>query len=818
VDEEALRELLLKTFLGEAQENIQAVLQSVEQLRGGTDALGADGVADLYRRVHSMKGAAGTVGIQVVQRLCHSMETLLRGVQRGTHRVDEEFLDVLTRAMDLVAACVDAGGDQGVEAVDAMVSEAALDDLLKSHEIPGSELAGKTTGSTPSILSMVGSANAGSPKVSASHSRAPPAPLPGVEEAIDELSALSDTSALLEAISEADLAASLTGQQRAASTSTGLGSRVRDTASVTSRGRRARVEEVLRVPVSRIEALSQQAEVLRDLPIRNGHAVDTVRSIVVELDDLERMYVSNVEFLSELIEGMALEADQARMQRFLEREGQYMAALRSQVKGLVETLSDNYFQAQTGTETLLDALHDIRVMPLRDLAFPLVRMVRETARGLGKRARLTLEGADLVLDKAILDRLATPLDHILRNALDHGLEGPEERQRHGKSAEGTVRLSASLDEGHAVVQLQDDGRGIDAGRIRDRAVAIGLITAEAAAEVSDDEAIRLIFEHGFSTRDEATHLSGRGLGLDIVRDAVETMGGRIEVHTELTRGTTFRLILPLRIASARGITVAVGSDHYLLPLLAVERALFLRDAEMVQVGDHVELCLEDEYLPIADLNEIIDSTVSQVPEDERAVVVLRSFDRKAAFLLDRILGAHDYVQRHPGALAMALPYVAGATTRQDGTLAVVLDSSELVRTATGAGRGWRPSVDSGSRHVACILVVDDSVTSRTLERHILEAAGYRVVLAEDGLEALEQLEREPVDLVVSDIEMPMCDGIEFVTRMRDDPRFQDVPVILVTSLGTDDDRKRGLDAGADAYIIKSVFDQKKLLETVETYL
>jgi two-component system chemotaxis sensor kinase CheA len=455
-------------------------------------------------------------------------------------------------------------------------------------------------------------------------------------------------------------------------------------------------------------------------------------------------------------------------------------------------------------ERLLDGLKGaaiaMRTLPLSSIVSPLPRAVRDLAGETGKEVELVVEGADTELDRVILERLPELLVHLLRNAIAHGIEAPDERVQAGKPARGRLQLRAEQRGGMVEVTVADDGRGVSE-KVLAEARRIGSLT-------------EVLTQPGFSTAEQVSAISGRGVGLDAVKEQVEACGGSIEVRSERGEGTEIVLRLPLALALIKVLLVERAGNVYGLPLASVEEALSL--GETMSLGGRPALELRGRSIPLGDLAQLIGASAE--PAAPRApVVVLTASGRRVAVTCDALLGEEEIVVKSLGPLLSGLSTYLGAAILGNGRIALLVDPAALVRASTEqrtTGRG--SSIAAATAPSAPkVLVVEDSLTIRELQRSILEAAGYRVQTARDGRDALTHLDRDDgIDLVVTDVEMPEVDGIELTKTIRAHTTYSALPVVIITSLGEDDDRQRGIDAGADAYMVKQKFDQHDLLETV----
>jgi two-component system chemotaxis sensor kinase CheA len=474
------------------------------------------------------------------------------------------------------------------------------------------------------------------------------------------------------------------------------------------------------------------------------------------------------------------------------------------------------------TERLQQQVRRARMLPLTTLFSPLRLQLREMARDAGKQVALGLDDGGVEADRQVLERLGEVLIHLLRNALDHGIEPADARIAAGKPAEGLITLRADVHGDRLTLIIADDGAGLDLAAIRQRALAGGERSEADLARASEAELYELIFAPGFSTRATVSKLSGRGVGLDIVRSRVERMQGHVAVRSCPGAGCTFTISLPLSLASSHGLLLRANKASYVLPLDSVRRIVQVAAGDIRMLEGNPTLLVDGRPVALVHLTALLEGQGTILLGDRHMTwhgLLIGSDERQAVCLVDAVLGEQELVVHRLPAPLQRVPCVAGATILANGQVVPILDMADLLRAALGTRRSIQLAAGSiAPVHRATVLVVDDSITTRILEKNILEADGYAVRLATDGIEALELLDQlagnGDCDLILSDIDMPRLNGFELTARIRADARFQHLPIVLVTSLDTADDRERGIAAGADAYIVKRQFDQQTLLDTI----
>ncbi|TMA11258.1 MAG: hybrid sensor histidine kinase/response regulator [Deltaproteobacteria bacterium] len=476
-------------------------------------------------------------------------------------------------------------------------------------------------------------------------------------------------------------------------------------------------------------------------------------------------------------------------------------------------------------ERLVDEIHegvkDLRLLPLSTILEPFPRMVRDLGRDLGKDVELILEGASTRLDKKILEELREPLIHLVRNSIDHGVEPPKERAQRGKPGKGKILIAARQEGGRVLISVSDDGRGLGRQEIEKTAVQRGIASTEEISRWQDEELWELIFRAGFSTAQNVTEVSGRGVGLDAVLARIEHLKGSLSTESRLDKGVTFTLSLPLTLSTAHALLFRTGGDVYCLPADALEKTLLLSPDQISSVEGKSTVVIEGVPLAFAWMAEILNLP----KESENGTIpalLLRTQRGRAVLGVEALLGEEEIVVKGLGKLLSQVPHVSGGTILGKGQIALILNPNDLVRSLAHQGvarHSPTPSLSPSSPpRQKRVLVAEDSLTTRTLEKNILEAAGFDVTTAVDGEDALIKLYEKSFDIVISDIQMPRMDGFGLIERLKKESRFKDIPVILVTSLQTEADKKRGIEAGADAYITKGTFDQKHLLDIIQRFV
>jgi two-component system sensor histidine kinase and response regulator WspE len=457
--------------------------------------------------------------------------------------------------------------------------------------------------------------------------------------------------------------------------------------------------------------------------------------------------------------------------------------------------------------------------PFADVLAGQARMVRDLGRSLGKSVRLDVDGASTQVDRDVLEKLEAPLTHLLRNAVDHGIESAEVRARAGKPEEGSIQLLARHHAGMLVLELQDDGGGVDLDRLRTAILRRQLSTEETIGRLSEEELLSFLFLPGFSMREQVTEVSGRGVGLDAVQHMVRQLRGGIRMEQVAGQGARFHLEVPLTLSVVRSLVVSIGGEAYAFPLAHIERMRRLAPDEIVQLEGRQQFWHEGRHVGLMSASQLLQRPDGEAAPDEIPVVVIRERENAYGVAVEKFIGERTLVVVPLDARLGKVQDVSAGALLDDGTPVLILDVEDMLRSvekllATGRLERIDPTGRLSGPSRKRVLVVDDSLTVRELERKLLLGRGYDVAVAVDGMDGWNALRSEHFDLVITDIDMPRMDGIELVTLIRRDTRLQSLPVMVVSYKDREEDRRRGLDAGADYYLAKASFHDEALLDAV----
>ncbi|MBV7576120.1 hybrid sensor histidine kinase/response regulator [Pseudomonas sp. PDM32] len=745
---------LLELFSLEAEAQTQVLSAGLLALE--RDPTLADQLESCMRAAHSLKGAARIVGVDAGVSVAHVMEDCLVSAQEGRLLLRPEHIDALLQGTDLLMRIATPGNNPQASDIEAYVSlMARLLDPTAPLVVPAEPVMAE------SIIAEL-MLEAPAPKVEPPTSvvEPPPAPAP------------------------------------------------RKTKRTTENG-----ERVLRVTAERLNSLL-------DLSSKSLVETQRLKPHLATMQRLKRMQSNSLRALENLNVHLKDHALSLEAQEALEDARRLLAQSQQLLMEKNAELDEFAWQASQRAQVLYDTALACRMRPFADVLTGQVRMVRDLGRDLGKQVRLEIEGEKTQVDRDVLEKLEAPLTHLLRNAVDHGIELPEQRLLAGKPAEGLIRLRASHQAGLLVLELSDDGNGVDLEKVRRSIVERNLSPAETAAQLSEEELLTFLFLPGFSLRDRVTEVSGRGVGLDAVQHMVRQLRGAVVLEQTAGEGSRFHLEVPLTLSVVRSLVVEVGDEAYAFPLAHIERMCDLEPVDIVQVEGRQHFWHEGRHVGLVAASQLLHRPASQSSGQTLKVVVIRERDAIYGVAVERFIGERTLVVLPLDERLGKVQDISAGALLDDGSVVLIVDVEDMLRSVEkllNTGRLERIARHSNQVVEAArkrILVVDDSLTVRELQRKLLLNRGYDVAVAVDGMDGWNALRSEDFDLLITDIDMPRMDGIELVTLLRRDNRLQSLPVMVVSYKDREEDRRRGLDAGADYYLAKASFHDDALLDAV----
>jgi chemosensory pili system protein ChpA (sensor histidine kinase/response regulator) len=798
-------------------------------------------VAELQRQLHTLKGGARMAGISSMGDLSHELETLVINIESGlvpaddrAHTVMQASLDELARMRDLVSA--------------GTLPPPATALLAQIRRLESGDVSPPVT----TDASMAPAATAGVPASHSEEAATPPhdyapsaqvAQTPSAEPAsFPDAIAPNDEVFTHVPAAQRPAAAPGSAQLGLSPIAPAAGEDSISSLEVSSApvlpGRES-------APAERVEMARVDAELL-DTMLNNAGEVSIFRarldqqvnSIDFNLAELAR----TVTRLKDQLRGLEIETEAQVLHRHHDEDPrrddfdpleldrysalqQFSRALSetsgdvASIQGLLETLTreaQNLLKGQARVITeLQNSLMRTRMVPFQRHVQRLTRLVRQAANDTGKRAELVAQGASAELDRQMLERMVAPLEHMLRNAVVHGIEQPERRSALGKPDVGRISVSLTRDGAEVVVVVTDDGAGINVKLIREKAIALGLVDRH--AKLTDEEAMQLILEPGFSTAGHVTQAAGRGVGMDVVATEVKKLGGGLFIESTAGKGSRFTIRLPFTLAISQALIVRVAEEVYALPLATVEGVVRLprnivarhlgKDATLFEYGG--------QKYRFQQLGSFVGLGPTRLPDSDvsMSVVLIRAGEHSTALVTDELVGSREIVVKSLGPQVSGIRGIAGATILGDGRIVVILDMGTLVRSEWRAKATDTPVLDQRDRRTFA-LVVDDSITVRRVTQRLLERNGMRVLTAKDGVDAVSLLQDNLPDIILLDIEMPRMDGYEVAAHVRNDPRLKDIPIVMITSRVSEKHRARAIELGVDDYLGKP-YQESQLLDAIE---
>lgn len=764
IDQELMR-MLMETFDIELEEQIQAITEGLLVLEKGAEGNERRQVLEgVFRAAHNIKGAARGVEVSDVSDIAHHLESIFAVLKRGNRNPDGVVTDIVLESLDAMRQ--------------AMVTFKARQplDFDKGGLIDRLE---KTVALVEQQAAAVPQENKNGSAAAAINSPAAPDAAMKIERAQP-----LEPSQPVEQDNASARPAPKAGEQHVAT-------------------------DVVRVNLEKLGKLAAMMEELQVTKIEMDDHLASVQRLCSRVQELTRGWRRT---------GGSAKQSQADIENWIKRSADSVAEL-----DLASALAYREMRSSTSrlgilVESLQDNVRRMRLVPVATILRPMSRQVRDLARELNKKVDFEICGDDIEIDRVVLDGIRDPLVHLLRNALDHGIESPEQRLSKGKPAEGKLQVMVRSEGSQILMTVQDDGDGISADRIAASALKKKIVSEAELAAMEHAEILDLIFRPGFSSKEIITSISGRGVGLDVVVANLRKLKGSVLMETDEGRGTSFILRLPITLATEHGVLVRAGGMSFAIPTSAVDRIMEIKPEQIIEVEASHAIMHRGRSIPLRDLAATLELQAHEpINQKLLPVMVVAKGWESVAFLVDEIIGEREIVVKPFRLPLQSVRNITGGTLTGSGEVIMVLNPSDLVdssmRGRLGDLRGKENMPEEAK--IPRVLVVDDSITTRSLEKSILEHAGYRVGVAVDGRQAWNLLQEQTFDLVVTDVEMPQMNGFELTELIKQSERLKRMPVIIVTSLAREEDRRRGIEVGADAYIVKGQFETKILLDVVE---
>lgn len=789
-DNEAFLQELLDAFRMEAQEhidNMRSLLLDLEKLE---PAERHDAVEQVFREAHSLKGAARAVDMADVEQICQSMESIFAKCKQGELALAPDGFDVMHNSVDLVETIVNSESREGGTEVSALIETL--------RKVENGDYAAEPSKTPPPKLATPSPEPKTPSKNKAKAEASPP-------------STTVSTQPVKQQPAKSIPKPKVPSNKKKASPKKSPSESIRISTTKLD-GLLLQVEEMLSAKLSARQRIVELSNIWLQLSLWQKESAkirEQSRTLDTKLKKNKKDFSHDT--ATQIEDVLA----------FVKYQNTQLDAVQKTLDEVLQQAQQHEHDLDIKVDGLMDDMKQILTHPFSMLLDVFPKMIRDLSRAQGKKINLNIEGADIEIDRRILEEMRSPLTHLLRNSVDHGIESPKVRTANHKPEEGTINISVSQVGATKVkMTISDDGSGIDTVRLRKKAVQKGLLTQSAADALDESEAVSLIFQSALSTSKIITEISGRGLGMAIVQEKTHSLGGDIAVVTTKGLGTVFEITLPITLATFRGVLSEVAKQRFVVPTLNVDRVANINANDLETVENRETILLDGEILPVISLRRVLELQERDEPQREKlTLVVLAMAGSKIAFVVDKIVHEQEVLVKGLGTQLTRVRNVVGATILGSGDVVPILNVSDLFKSAVLADHG-RSKVSTPRDNVApkSILVVDDSMTSRSLLQNILDAAGYTVETSVDGVDAYTTLRSQSFDILISDVEMPRMNGFELATKVRADDKLKDLPIVLVTSLASQKDKERGIDSGANAYVIKSNFDQSELLKIIKNLI
>lgn len=784
---------LISDFYEEAYQNLSSMGKQFIDLENSPDD--PDIINTLFRSMHTIKGGARLLQIQKMEKLAHKLETLLDQLRTGTLKVDSDIIDILLDGKNLLSDILEEIASKGPIRTKIQGLLRRLDTVTSGKKLPEKKI--QIEEKNLDEIEQTISVEKSNPKIDDSKKSNP-----STDRDREQIIKLK------------------TRQNESIRVSTDKLDEVINTASELSVTRIHFQDEISSIHrlIRDIKKLLQRIED-SDFASMLSRVSMANEQVLFELD--EYLSTLGIKYDKDIMDIIVkrfyneLKSEATRSELTISEE---MTLLLIAATELKNTTLKNVENLELLTTRLQSGVMNFRMVPLGSLFERFPTLVRDVARQIGKKVKLEIFGSDTELDRTIINQLSDPLLHILRNSIDHGIESPEERVKQGKKDVGLVQLKSYYQGSNAVIEIKDDGKGIDKDAVIQKALEKGLVDPEELSHMSDKQIYEFIFAPGFSTAGSVTELSGRGVGMDVVMNSIKELQGFVDINSEKGKGTTFSLKIPLTLAVVRVLLFETGSRFLALPMSNISEILRISRKEIETISSRLIYELNGEIIHLVHLSKVLEmNTPSFIPE-EIPLLVLAEGTRKIGLIVDALHGRQEIVIKNMGNLLKKVPFIMGCAILSDRKLVLVLNPRDLMD-ACFEEHNHLHSIEyqNAPKRIHNILVVDDSLVHRQNVRMILTRAGYNVDEAENGFEALKMVRIKKYTILCVDVVMPLMDGIELTRRLRNLPLYRTIPILLITSKQSREDRERGIKSGANEYFEKPI-DSEVLLAAIDRYI
>ena len=777
---------ILATFTIEAQENISAMSSYLIEIENEPPESRKEELFEvLYRAAHSLKGASRAVGISDIGSLCHGFEDVMSAIRSKEIDFNSQVFDVLFQTSDLIEEVLNEKGNEISEELSNKISK-QIDNLTLTEA--GLEV--ETTYSRKNSTS--------DKKTDAKTEHTPKQEKEEINN--NEIKKKPETSKL---------------------TTTAT------TVQENSKESKNFSDDFIRISTAKLNTLLTQSEDMLSLKYSTNQRTQNLQNTINKLllwnkkaSEIQSS-TSRLKQATSINSGLnsSIEKEVSKIAQFCEWSRNQIQNIEKDLSDLLEIAEQANYTTNSKIESLLNDVKKLITIPFSTLLDGFPKMVRDISKDLDKEIKFIVIGDSIEIDRRILEQIRNPLIHILRNSIDYGIETPEVRIKNNKNEKGSITLKIEQLENNKVeLIISDDGAGINLEKLRQVYIQNENIEKKDVNKIDKEELLKYIFRSGVTTSSMVTDISGRGLGMAIAQETIEQIGGTIQVKTEKGKSTTFTIQLPLSIVTYRGVIIELADRQFIVPTQKVHSVNKISSSEIETVGNKATILLNGEIIPLVNLTEILELHSSKIPSEYIQIIVFDIKNKKIGFTIDKVIGEQEILVKKFNKQLTRVRNMLGASILGSGQVVPVLNISDLYKSASITGTSMpstQSQTESESDTQKSILIVEDSITSRTLIKNILETSGYKVTAAVDGIDGFTKLKEGVFDAVVTDVEMPRMNGFELTEKIRSEKESANLPVILITSLSKREDREKGIDVGANAYIIKSSFDQSNLLEILD---
>lgn len=821
--EDAFMAKLLATFKVEAEEHLKNLNQGLLALeKAGLQNPPQELLQTVFREAHSLKGAARSVNHDVIQLLCQSVESIFAALKQNQIELSPLIFDTLYESLDLIAKLLEAPSkaDSKMLLAEMMQKLDALLDKSPTTEIPPRESVSKNAAKTDNTAAKQPDSQIDTPSGCLPDLK--PAAQVFQKNEIPPLSKQPIAHAHAQNMTEPEGKNVEKQAPPSEETTAATEAHAIKSESISSKDASSSATKTVRVSLNKLDRLFQQTEELLTFKLAAKQQLSGLKQMEKSLKEWKK---ESMHLQKEIEEQWVQENEQkSKSLHFLEQHQKFINTYLDILFPLIKSTSLDSRLLAGMIDSLLDETKKLLMQPFSTLVETFPRMLRDLSQQLGKKVSLDIQGSDIEIDRRILEEIKDPLIHLIRNSVDHGIEIPAVRQKKGKEDCGNIKIIASQLSGNSVeIIVADDGGGISFEALKQSALKQKFLSPKELETLSDEDSLKLIFHSGISTSKIVTDLSGRGLGMGIVAEKVDKLGGHLSVEST-PAGTSIRIVLPLTLATFRGIHLKVSECDFIMPTHNVKRVIKIHKNEIKSVENRSMISIDGYAHSYVHLRDVLGlPTLSNEAENHYiTIIIVKAAKQAIALGVDMILSEQEVLVKRFGKQLTRVKNILSATVMEMGKVIPILNPSDLVRSIVienfQIAKPQNSESEAEDNRIKKILLAEDSLTTRMLLKNILEASGYDVIAAVDGEEAFRLLKENPVDLLLTDIEMPNMDGFTLTENVRKSATLSNLPVVLCTSLCSAADRERGIEVGAQAYLDKSSFTQSHLLDVIKKLL